>query len=139
MMNPSKATGNESDKTVNKVLKTAHDNGYTEVEIFNLSPYYLTKSKKLAKFFSGIKKFELEKVHQKNLDLFKESIKMYPEDILIATGNQNIKIMQSLYTEFYSLLKNKEIYFYNKTKKGYYWHPLYTKSILQKDIIKPPV
>lgn len=138
MMNPSRAREGESDRTVNKVLNMAYNNDYTEVEIFNISPYYLTNSKKLASFFKNKKKSELEEMHKKNFDLFNESVKDHSEDILIATGNQNIKIMRDLYMEFFCKLEGKKILFYRKTKKGYYQHPLYASQYLKQGKIERP-
>lgn len=47
MKNPSLADKDKSDRTVNNILKFAHENDYTKVHILNLYSLYSTDSKKL--------------------------------------------------------------------------------------------
>lgn len=53
LKNPSQATTTVSDRTINKVLKYAFQNGYGSVCILNLFPYRSTDPKRLSVFYSS--------------------------------------------------------------------------------------
>lgn len=136
MQNPSKATKNISDQTINTVLEVLHKFGYKNVYITNLVPYYATDSNDI----SELVKDKIE-VHQKNDNIIKEKIKSV-DKIFVAWGGRN-----GFKKDFYNLrlsaikklLINKTVYCYKVNDNGTPIHPSrnqWSSSAREEDFIK---
>lgn len=135
MMNPSKADEDQSDNSVNKVIKYFRDS-YGFINIVNLFPFYETESPKLSELINKIKKEpEFNKIIKTNLCKIKTEINR-AEKIVLAWGDPaNDEITQMHYSisrEIFSYIADKEnIYVFDTrkldttlTKKGNPRHPI---------------
>ncbi|WP_413518354.1 DUF1643 domain-containing protein [Carnobacterium maltaromaticum] len=129
MMNPSRATTKISDRTVNKVIKIACEEGYKKLIVLNSLPFYETKSQKLNKIIKSVEKSVRDEVLENNFKEIKNRVFNLNGYILLATGNPKIKITKIWMNKVYELLDGKEGYIYKKNEDGYYAHPLYQKNI----------
>lgn len=120
MKNPSCADENNSDRTVNNILKFAHENNYTKVHILNLYSLYSTDSKKIKYLVNGDKK--LVAVGEDNDKVIKETIENV-EDIIIAWGTSP-KGMKRSYKE-----RVEEVLRFFKDKNLYYVLEDYHESL----------
>lgn len=136
MKNPSKATTNESDRSINNVLEFCHGK-YRGVYIANIYPKYQTESLKLKKYIKNNSK------HLKNNCYIRCMIQKV-DDIIIAWGSTNYNSKKydedfSIKTaEILNLLekKNKNIYAMKFISSQYPWHPLNWKKNFNLQLYK---
>lgn len=115
MQNPSKATKDISDQTINTVLEVFHKLKYRNVYITNLVPYYGTNSQDIAELVK-----DKTEIHQKNDSIIEEKIKEV-DKIFVAWGGRN-----GFEKDFYNLristikklLKDKTVYCYKVNVKN---------------------
>lgn len=86
LKNPSKATKNESDYTVNKVIEYCKRKDYNKIYIMNLFPYYSTKPKGVKKFINSN---NYTQFMAKNLSVLKNTITNV-DDVIEAWGTDTI-------------------------------------------------
>ena len=126
MKNPSKADGENSDHTINNVIKFCN-NQYNKVYIMNLFPYYSTDPVGIKEFISSDRFAE---IMRHNIILL-EKLLCDVDDIIVAWGGNSIgnkKEYQKAINKVTQIIKgsNKKVYavrkrYCNKDRK-YPWH-----------------
>lgn len=86
LKNPSKATNNQSDYTVNKVIEYCKRKDYNKVYIMNLFSYYSTKPKGVKIFINSN---NYTQFMEKNLSVLEETIANV-DDVIEAWGTDTI-------------------------------------------------
>lgn len=136
MMNPSAADKEKSDNSVNRLLKYAKCNDYTELIVLNSLSIYLTNSSKLTN--DMIKKENFEK----NIEIIDNTISELTNknyEIIIATGNPVISKGKKSICKIYEVLNTKCVvckrFSTDLTKMGYTKHLRVTK----KEVLGEPL
>lgn len=137
LKNPSMATKEESDYTINKVLKFCHQNQYKIVRIMNLFPYYSTDPKGVKKFIEN--KSIYNDCIEKNLKILKENISI-SDDIIVAWGTDTINCKKE-YNRIIELVENeikdKNIYYVGRISTcGYPLHAQRWEDDMTKQVYK---
>lgn len=142
MMNPSQATDKKSDQTVSEVLRFAKREGYKEVVIFNVLPFYGTNSDDLIPLLKDeTKKADIETLMENNITEINEKILQEKDiEIFLATGcpknNELKKVFIGQLQKIYGLLKNNlcvRAFSITEDKKSFLknegttYHPRYLK------------
>lgn len=141
MMNPSIANSNESDDTINKILKLlSKETLFGVLKVANIYPIYKSQSGMLASAFEEIKnklvKDELESIMKENQSIIFEQI-VKVDNIILAWGDSPEGMNENEYlgrcsqiTEFLSYLVNKRVFVFKTenwekilTQKGQPRHP----------------
>lgn len=137
LMNPSAAVYDKSDRTVNKVIKDAHNDGAGIVDVVNIFPFYETDSKKLGKVMSKINEAQLNTITEENLRVIKRSIESSVKSggkVICGWGNRPTRLNKSnlrIYCRNLELIKSilssySEILLCYRTNiTGMPSHPLY--------------
>lgn len=139
LKNPSMANKEESDYTVNKVLKFCYENKYKKVHIMNLFPYYSTDPKGVKKFIEDKTIYNISM--EKNINKLKEYIS-YSDDIIVAWGTNTIGCKNEYNKAIKSVedkIKDKNVYYVGSINDDGYplhaqrWeHSMGKKRYLQK-------
>lgn len=121
MKNPSKADRNESDLTINRVLKFCNSKQYSKVYIMNLYAYYSTDPAVIANLIEGDR--ELEAIGEEN-DSTLEEICDEVDEVIVAWGSNTFGCT-SMYKErirhVTQLIAGKDLYYVErKSKCGWY-------------------
>ena len=136
LQNPSKASKDISDQTVNKVLEVLYNFKYGKVYLTNLIPYYGTNSKEI----SELVKDKVE-VFQRNDEIIKEKINTV-DKIFVAWGGSNgfdLEFYNSRLASIRKLLENKDVYCYKINRNGTPIHPTrnqWSSSSKEEDFVK---
>ena len=136
LQNPSKASKDISDQTVNKVLDVLHNFKYEKVYLTNLIPYYGTSSKEISEMVKG-----KSKVFKENDEIIKEKIETV-DKIFVAWGGRNgfdLEFYNSRLSSIRKLLENKDVYCYKINRNGTPIHPTRNQwkvKCLEEDFIK---
>lgn len=137
LMNPSAAVHDKSDRTVNKVIKGAFNDGAGIVDVVNIFPFYETDSKKLGKVLDKISGTKLDTIQKENLEKIKLSIESSIESggkVICGWGNRPTKLNKSnmmIYNSNLDCIKNilseysEELYCYDTNITSMPSHPLY--------------
>lgn len=120
MKNPSKATNDISDQTINRVLEIMHNFKYSKVFITNLIPIYSTDPSAIADSIS------IEsKIYEKNDIIIRKKVDESSK-IFVGWGGSN-GIYFSFYTNRIQAIKNiigrKKVFCYRVIKSGMPIHP----------------
>ncbi|MBW3699331.1 hypothetical protein C2U27_03460 [Bacillus aerophilus] len=137
LMNPSAAVRNKSDRTVNKVIKDAFNDGAGIVDVVNIFPFYETNSKKLGKVLDKISDTDLDIIQKENLEKIKLSIKSSIKSggkVICGWGNRPTKLNKSnmmIYNSNLHCIKNilseysEQLLCYDTNITSMPSHPLY--------------
>ncbi|KRL43728.1 DUF1643 domain-containing protein [Lacticaseibacillus manihotivorans] len=129
MMNPSSADGEDSDPTVNKLLRTLGASGkYKKVVIVNTTPIIETDSDNLKN-----RQAEINKLAMVNASTVAKQVKLAGHfHFLVATGlikkGVNDKSYVALMDQIDQQTTGDGLYVVDLTKDDYGKHPLYTKD-----------
>ncbi|WP_185427249.1 DUF1643 domain-containing protein [Paenilisteria weihenstephanensis] len=135
MMNPSMADDKVSDKTINRITKYAWCKGYEKVLIYNSMPYYATTKKMVAE----CEKKAEDRVLNKNMkNIENELNNMKGKHLVLATGKPHSFFKEDVW-KIHRIIKKNNIRFNvaqekvndeKISKKGYTFHPIYSKNYL---------
>jgi len=127
-LNPSTADSTKPDRTMNKVMHYANQEGFDGFAMINLYPRRATKPANLGEFN--------KEIHEKNLQKIEALVSKFENPvILLAFGNniQYVKYLKSCFVDIYNRLKK-----YSPSWKcldvgitGNPKHPLYLKKSLR--------
>ena len=122
-INPSTATPEKLDRTLENVKKIAKYNDYTGWIMLNVYPQRNTKPQDLPKIVDNT-------LHGKNIEVIKNILNNAQEfDIWCAWGTliEEKKYLKNCLKEIYDLLENKKVNWFctGQTKDGHPEHPLY--------------
>lgn len=128
MMNPSEATANVSDHTVQLIINRAYDKGFSYVLILNTIPFFLTESKDLEDELSKIP----QSTYVEEMNNNKEFIRNFFSDnnltyVLVATGaprNDNATFVREEMLSVYRILAE----FDDKTEIAFCRHKILTND-----------
>ncbi len=132
-INPSTASPEQLDKTINKVIKIARFNGYSNWIMLNIYPQRATNPDDLHMTAN-------EQIVKQNIETISQILDTYQDcDILFAYGNLISKrsFLRPCLEQISKLLKlkNKTIKVIKLTKEGNPVHPLYQKNYAElKDL-----
>jgi len=120
MQNPSKATLDISDQTINRVLDLMHKFKYYKVYIVNLIPIYGTDSGSISDFAENERD-----IYSNNDKIIVDKINEVSK-IFVAWGGRN-KFSKTFYNQrvssVYNLLNGKEVFCYNTNSDNTPLHP----------------
>lgn len=114
MKNPSKSTKDQSDKTVNNVIRNLASK-YSEIHIMNLFPYYSTKANGLLSYFDSTDNDTVLMINR----MFLEEETNIVDDILIGWGTNTIGMKQCEYKKH---IEDVMIFLNKSGKQLYYVH-----------------
>ena len=125
-INPSTASPEQLDNTINKVIKIARFNGYSNWIMLNIYPQRATNPDDLHKIAD-------ETIIKRNLEIISQTLETFNQsDILFAYGNLIYKrlYLRPCLEQISELLKSKSkiIKVIKLTKEGNPVHPLYQKN-----------
>lgn len=137
LMNPSAAVHDKSDRTINKVIKGAFNDGAGIVDVVNIFPFYETDSKKLGEVLGKISETELAIIQKENHKVIKDSIESSFKSggkVICGWGNRPTKLGKSnmrIYNSNLDCIKNilsnysTQLHCYKTNITGMPSHPLY--------------
>lgn len=128
LMNPSAATENVSDVTVNNCIKYAINNNYSKVIVLNLFPFYISEGEKLDNFLKNKSSNDLKIYLDRNIKEIEWIIENETKgsyEIILGTGWSWAKInkVDQLFIEqaqkIYELLQPKNVYAFKRGNNSF--------------------
>lgn len=125
MMNPSTADGEESDRTINTLLRNL-GHRYRQIVVVNTTPLIETDSHVLRQRVA-----EIEAAVTENARIVATMMHRTGDcHLLVATGNLIKHVNVAPYVELMNTIATKQLYVIQLTKAGYGSHPLYKATEL---------
>ncbi|MED4229505.1 DUF1643 domain-containing protein [Neobacillus cucumis] len=122
MKNPSKADREESDHTINNVLKFCYSEGFSTVYIMNLYSFYSTKPKGIAALINNNQE---SLAIGKDNDRYLKKILQIVNEVIVAWGGNTFGCTErykSRIEQVTRIIKGKNLY-YVESKSECNWYP----------------